>query len=215
MTRPLVGIDFFADVVCPWCYVAWAALKSAAERQREALGVKLVWRTFLLNPDTPPDGLDRPAVLASMFAGAPDKAAASKAALESAAAAAKTPLNLDAATRIPNTAHAHRLIHWAAQAGAAEAVIDAIFQAYFVAGADIGDIGVLSDLGDQAGLDAAASIRTRLESGEDRELMLRLHAAAAQIGVQGVPMAILNRKVPIMGAESPAVYAAALLKAVS
>lgn len=215
MTRPLVNVDFFADVVCPWCYVAWAALKKAAAAQRTTLGVSVAWRSFLLNPDIPPEGLDRAAVLETLFAGTPDKAAASKAALQAAAAAADAPLDLAAAKRIPNTMNAHRLIHWAAQADVAETVIDSLFDAYFAHGAHIGETSVLAALGDQAGLDAAASLRARLESDEDKEMILSLHAAAAKIGVQGVPMAILNRKIPVMGAESPDAYEAALLQAIA
>lgn len=202
----LVQIDFFADFVCPWCYVGWEALKRAAEA-RPALRVSVAWRNFLLRPDMPAEGMDRRAYLEANFE--PERIAETQRILNAAAEAAGVPLNLNAATRFPNTIDAHRLVSWAARAHRAEAAIDAIFAAYFVDGRDIGEAAVLLDAAQEAGLDRAA-IAALLASEEDRADILRLHEAAMQSGVTGVPVAILNRKAVVMGAESPAVYGEAL-----
>lgn len=203
-----VRIDFFADLICPWCYVGWESLKRAAEA-RPHLRVSLSWRNFLLYPNAPAEGVDREAYLQERYGAEPEKLAASGAALRAAAEAAGAPINLAAAKRFPNTINAHRLVHWGAGQGIAEAMIDALFAAYFVEGRDIGDLEELVRIADSVGLDPAI-VRDLLPSPADRGEILTLHQAAVNTGVTGVPVTILNRQAVLMGAETPEVYGEAL-----
>lgn len=201
--RTPVTVDFFADLTCPWCYVGWSALKRAAAEKRERIAAHVAWRTFMLAPDTPAEGLDRASYLSERFP--PERLAAAHAALNAAAAATETPLNLDAAIRIPNTRDAHRLVHWAAQDGVAEPVIDALFHAYFVEGRDIGARAELLRVAENAGLDPQETAQ-RLSSAQDQDVVLGFHTAAMRLGITGVPVAIFNRKIPVMGAETSEHY---------
>ncbi|HWA00763.1 MAG TPA: DsbA family oxidoreductase [Caulobacterales bacterium] len=205
--RARVAIDFFADLTCPWCYIGWETLKRAAAARRDAIAVSVSWRSFLLSADTPAEGVDRRGYLAQRFA--PEQLRAAHAALEEAAREIGAPLNIDAATRIPNTVDAHRLVHWAAQDGQAETMIDALYAAYFVAGEDIGAGSVLVAKAAEAGLDPL-DIAARLASDLDRQLIVDFHAAAERFGVQGVPVAIFNKRLPVMGAQSETTYGKAL-----
>ena len=47
--------------------------------------------------------------------------------------------------RTPNTLDAHRLIWLAGKEGVQDAVMEAVFAAYFIQGRDIGDSAVLAD----------------------------------------------------------------------
>ncbi|MES1199241.1 MAG: DsbA family oxidoreductase [Pseudomonadota bacterium] len=210
--RARVAIDFFADVSCPWCYVGWATLKHAAAQRKAQFAIGVAWRTFMLSPELPPEGLDRKAYLTQRFA--PEQLRGAHAAIEAAANAVGAPLNIDAAARIPNTVDAHRVIHWAANYGAAEGVIDALFHAYFVDGKDISARDVLVAAAESAGLDPQ-EIAAKLATDEDRALVLGFHAAAAKLGIQGVPVALFNRRVPVMGAQDEATYLGALEAAVA
>jgi predicted DsbA family dithiol-disulfide isomerase len=205
--KPALIVDFFADLSCPWCYLGWEALKAAAASRRDAASFSLTWRTFMLSPDTPSEGVDRQEFLSARYDAARLRAAND--ALKAAADAVGAPLNLDAATRIPSTIDAHRVVHWAASYGLAEAIIDALFQAYFVDGQDIGSADVLVSTAESKGLDPN-EIRERLATDEDRKLIRDFHAAAARLGIQGVPVAIFNRKHPVMGAESVEGYTRAI-----
>ncbi|MES1198619.1 MAG: DsbA family oxidoreductase [Pseudomonadota bacterium] len=207
--RPTVAIDFFADVSCPWCYVGWEAMKRAASVQRETFSVSVAWRTFLLSPDLPLEGVDRAQYLSHY---SPEQLKASEAALRAAAAAAGAPFAIEKATRIPNTIDAHRVVHWAAEYGQAEGVIDTLFRAHFAEGQDISARDTLVQAAEANGLDPH-EVAERLASKRDRDLILQFHAAAVRIGIQGVPLAVFNRRVPVMGAQSEAVYAEALAKA--
>lgn len=201
-----VRIDFFADLVCPWCYVGWEALKRAAEA-RPSVACSVKWRNYLLNPEAPTEGVDRKEYFNGRYE--PEKLAAIHATLMQAADAAGVPLNLSAPTRLPNSLDAHRLIHWAAGQQLAELVIDELFAAYWVEGRDIGELDVLAEIADDAGLDAAL-VRELLATPADRSSVLTLHVAAVRSGITGVPVAILNGKAVLMGAESPENYGEAI-----
>ena len=75
-----------------------------------------------------------------------------------------------------------------------------IFSAYFSHGLDIGNLDILSQLGEDAGLDAKA-LRNAVLKGTH---LPRLDAAkedASRIGVTGVPTFLVNKKVTIVGAQ--------------
>ena len=59
-------IEIFADVICPWCYIGKKRL-DAALAQRPHITPRIVWRTFLLNPTMPAEGMHRAAYLAAKF----------------------------------------------------------------------------------------------------------------------------------------------------
>jgi predicted DsbA family dithiol-disulfide isomerase len=202
-----VSVDFFADLVCPWCYVGWEALKRAAEA-RPGVALNLAWRNFLLDPSTPREGYDRRAYLESKFTDVARRNAIHDA-LRAAAQAAGATLHLDAPERMPNTIDAHRLIHWAAGQQRAEAAIDALFSAYWIHGRDIGAAATLAQIAESIGLDAVL-VRELLAGDSDRDTIARLHNAAIKLGVTGVPLVILNGKALVMGAQSPDDYGKAL-----
>ena len=202
-----VTIDFFADISCPWCHVGWAGLKQAAAQRQGQIAAQVAWRGFLLSPDTPPEGVDRRAYLTSKFA--PAQLAAAHKALDDAAAAAGVELRLDAPARIPNTIDAHRVIHWASSQNVAEPIIDALFAAYWIEGRDIGDHEELARVAEGVGMDPQ-EVAAQLATDADRQEILNTHAAAHGIGVTGVPVAIFDRRIPVMGAQGAAVYLRAL-----
>ena len=206
--RASVSVDFFADLSCPWCYVGWASLKQAGARVRDRVAISLSWRPFLLAPDMAVEGVAK----AEYFAGrmSDEKLAAANAALAHAAAKAETPLNLGAADRIPNTIDAHRLVHWAGEQGVAGQTIDALYATHFVDGANLGDRDVVLGVANEVGMDPG-EIGEWLSSDKDRALMLELHAAAVQLGVRAVPVAVFNRSKAVMGGQDSEAYESALL----
>ena len=65
-------IDVVSDVVCPWCYIGKRRLEAALATlaAREPGRTPLVrWHPFQLNPDLPPDGIDRRTYLETKFGG--------------------------------------------------------------------------------------------------------------------------------------------------
>lgn len=191
-------IEIYSDVVCPWCYIGKARLDRAlAERPRVPVDVR--WMPFQLNPDMPPDGMDRDMYIAVKF-GSRDRARQMYSVVEQAAARDGVPLRLDLIRRTPNTVNAHRLIRFADQAGRAGDMVSTLFSAYFQQGKDIGDIKVLATLAGTVGLDGDA-VLDYLDSDSDRAAIRNSDAQARQLGVQAVPCFIFDRRYALSGAQ--------------
>ncbi len=204
MSAAAVRVDFIADLSCPWCYVAWRALDRAIAA-RPDLAVARAWGVFLLRPDAPPFGFDRRAYMAKIFAGAPEKARASREGLMAAADDAGAPLDLDKADIFPATVNAHRLIHWATGQGRLLAAVDGLFAAYHVEGRNIGDPDVLVAIAHAIGMDG--DIVADLLKGEaDWSIVADAHNGAVEAGVRGVPVTLFNGQFAHQGAETVATY---------
>ena len=76
--------------------------------------------------------------------------------------------------RTPNTSDAHRLIWLADKMGIQDAVVEALFQAYFTQGRDISNPKTLIDVVDEAGLDRTRA-EAMLNSNEDLVGIKKLH----------------------------------------
>lgn len=198
----MIHIDFIADIVCPWCLIGKRHLETAL-RQRPELAVTIDWWPFQLHPDIPRQGLDRRQAIAAKFGGAEN---AQRVYEHIAAVGRKAGIafDFDAIPRTPNTLDAHRLIHWAGQAGVREPVVESLFRRFFMDGEDIGDPAVLVTCGEEAGLDGAELAR-RLAGEEDLELIRSLDRRARELGVDGVPCLIFNKRHAVTGAQPPEV----------
>ncbi|MCP8940736.1 DsbA family oxidoreductase [Alsobacter sp. SYSU M60028] len=207
LKEPRIVVDVVSDVVCPWCFVGKRRLGQALA-SRPDLAVAVRWRPFQLDGTIPPGGLDRQDYMRGKF-GSLDRVASVHRRLEEIGATEGIPFRFDAIERSPNTLDAHRLIRAAQEAGVGEAVVEALFKAYFVEGRDIGDHAVLAEIAGQAGLDrdqaAALLASDALSDSVAQEI-----DAAQRIGVTGVPFFIFNGKYAVSGAESPDVLASAL-----
>lgn len=201
-------IDIVSDAICPWCYVGKRNLEAAlAQLAAEGLTFNVHWNPFQLNPDMPKDGVERAAYRLWKF-GDPERVREIDARVTHAAAAAGLDFHLDRIQRTPNTIDAHRLIWFAGRQDAQDAVMEAVFHAYFIEGRDIGDHAVLADCAVQAGLDRADVIAF-LASGVAETEMRAADQAAREAGVNGVPSFFLDGYSVFSGAMPPAQMAEA------
>ncbi len=184
-------IDIVSDAICPWCYIGKRQLERAlAILEQEGLAFQVHWNPFQLNPDMPNEGRDRAAYRAWKF-GSAERAAALDQRITESAAAVGLAFRTDLMTRTPNTIDAHRMIWFAGQNGAQDAVMEAVFKAYFVEGRDIGDHAVLADCAVEAGLSRKTSMD--FLAGDLAEPEMRAaDEAARQAGVSGVPSFFLD-----------------------
>ncbi len=197
-------IDVISDTVCPWCYIGKRRLDRALAESSAAQAM-VVWHPFQLNPDMPAAGMDRGEYLALKF-GSESRARNAYRMVAEAAERETLGFNLDAIKRTPNTLDSHRLIHHAGSCSAQtqERVVEALFQAYFVDGADIGDAEVLAAVAGSCGLDANA-IRARLAGDADRALVQKHDSQARAANIRGVPCFIIDGRYAIHGAQEPEV----------
>src|SRR5579872_594729 len=145
-------IDIVSDAICPWCYIGKRQLERAlATLSEEGLHFSVHWNPFQLNPDMPKEGRDRAAYRAMKF-GSAEKSRQIDERVGTAAAGVDLAFRQDLMLRTPNTLDAHRLIWLAGKEGVQDAVVEALFAAYFTQGRDIGETAVLADCAAEAGM---------------------------------------------------------------
>ena len=194
----MVRLDIISDPICPWCYIGKAGLDAALATHPDH-PFTVEWHPFQLNPDMPPEGMDRRAYLEAKFGGKEGAARAYAPVVEHAEKAGLT-INLDKMERTPNTIDAHRLIHWAGIEKRQSYVVDLLFKAYFVEGRDIGDHEVLADIADTAEMDAAMVSRL-LASDSDIDDIRKRDAHSREMGVNSVPTFIVAGRHAVPGAQ--------------
>ncbi|MCG7626439.1 DsbA family oxidoreductase [Epibacterium sp. MM17-32] len=201
---PHVKLDILSDPICPWCYIGKTLLDRALAAEPDHPFV-VEWHPFQLNPEMPADGMDRRAYLEAKFGGK-DNAVNVYAEIAKHAEAAGVEINFEAMQRTPNTIDAHRLIHWAGLEAKQSEVVDALFDAYFVAGKDIGDALVLADVAADAGLERAV-IEKLLASDNDIQAIRDRDAHSREMGVNSVPTFIIANQHVVPGAQQPELWA--------
>jgi predicted DsbA family dithiol-disulfide isomerase len=197
-----MDIDVVSDIVCPWCYIGKRRLESALAiwSRGEA---RVVWRPFMLNPDLPREGVDRAAYLRAKFG--PDGGAGRFAEVTAIGAELGIAFAFDRIARTPNTLQAQRLIRWALALDGQDAMVEALFQAYFVDGEDIGDDAVLARIAGAAGFDGGTV--AEFLAGDQHAAEIRSEDEfARRIGITGVPCFIVDRSFAVSGAQPAAAF---------
>ncbi len=198
-----VKLDIMSDPICPWCYIGKTHLDKALAAVPDHPFV-IEWHPFQLNPDMPDAGMDRREYLERKFGGK-DGAVRAYAPVVEHAESAGLKIDFEGMKRTPNTLDAHRLIHWAGIEGKQEAVVDALFNAYFVEARDIGDHEVLADIADSVGMDAAVVLKL-LQSDADREDIRTRDSHSREMGVNSVPTYIVANQHAVPGAQPPELW---------
>ena len=145
-------VDVISDVICPWCYVGKRRLEKAVAAVAGTHEVVVRWHPFQLNPQMPREGMERRAYRTAKF-GSWERSLELDARLVAVGAGEGITFAFDKIERTPNTLDAHRLIRLAGEQGVQDAVVEALFRAYFTEGRDISDRRTLLDVVAGAGLE--------------------------------------------------------------
>ena len=202
-------VDIWSDVVCPFCYIGKRRLEEALEGFAHRDDVEVVWHSFQLDPGAPAiaEGrtVDR---LAAKYGMTLEQAIAAQESLAANAATVGLEFNWQD-TKSGNTLDAHRLIHFAASRGQADAMKERLLRAFFTEGEQIGDRDVLARLAAEVGL-RADEVASVLELGRHTDDVQSDIAQAQAYGIRGVPFFVIDGKYGISGAQPTAVFAQAL-----
>jgi predicted DsbA family dithiol-disulfide isomerase len=196
-------IDIFSDPICPWCFIGKRRFERALQ-VRPDLEVSVRWRTFQLNPAMPEDGMERQTYLATKFGNAAS-AQQLYGQIGRVGALEGIDFRFDRIAVTPNTIDAHRLIRWAARAGQADAMVEALFRAYFFDGRNIGDRAELSALAAETALDAA-EVRRYLDSDAEAAAVREEDMFGRRLGIDGVPCFIVDQHYALAGAQEPEAF---------
>lgn len=169
MTNP-TKFEVFTDFVCPWCYLCTPRV----EKLRQSLGIDVQWRFFPLHPDTPQEGL----LLKDLFAGRNFDIDAAQARLKQLMDAEG--LKFNQRTHTYNSRLAQEL------AKAFDQLRDPLYKAYFEDARNIGDVDVLVDIAQSAGI-PASDARTVLTERTFKSAVDEDWERARRYGITGVP----------------------------
>lgn len=207
-----MDIEIIYDTVCPWCYIGKRRLDQALAL-RPDIEITAHWRPFLLNPELPSDGVDRTAYLVKKF-GSETRVRRIYGAIGEAGQSVEIDFAFDRIQKTPNSIDSHRLVKYTARERNADALVEALFVAYFVHGLDIGETSVLLDIGARHGLDRK-DLERYLLSDEDHDAVTQDNARAHRLGVNGVPSFVFSGPMVISGAQEPQILARMLDAAAS
>jgi predicted DsbA family dithiol-disulfide isomerase len=204
-------IDIFHDTVCPWCRIGKKHLFDALSQwQQETVNIR--WHPFLLDDSVPISGYEfrsfmeerkgiKPEALENLF---------NETQLIGAASGVK--LDFDKITLAVNTKLSHQLIAIAPD-NIRNQVVEAIYQAYFEDGLNIGDVDVLIEIGKTHHMDAR-ELRNQLTNHHFFDGIVAESTFARLKGINSVPFFILNNKVQVKGSGSVELFLQALNRAV-
>lgn len=200
-----LSVDVTSDVICPWCFIG----KRRLEKAIAAVGgpVTVRWHPFQLNPAMPKEGISRREYRIRKF-GSWERSLELDANIVAVGLQEGIHFDFDRMERTPNTLDAHRLIWLADQEGVQDAVVEALFRAYFTEGRDISNRQTLLDVVADAGLDPKRA-KSVLNSEEGMEAIQKAGEQARRLRVDSVPFFVVNNEITLSGAQTPDVFLAA------
>lgn len=200
----VLHVQAVVDLICPWCFIAKRSLDGARPLLASAgVDVQIEWLPYRLNPDMPAAGIDRKAFRTRRFG-----AETSLRMDERAIAAGRdvgARIDYSRQSRTPNTLAAHALVRQARIEGghAMQAdVVDALFEAYFSNGRDIGDGVTLSRIAREVGMDAEAALRSRSQ----RSTIAAEDVDNRERAPNGVPTYLLDGQLLFSGSQTADMY---------
>jgi predicted DsbA family dithiol-disulfide isomerase len=199
------NIAVYSDVICPWCFVG----KRRLERALREVGAEaaVIWLPFELNPDMPPEGVERATYRARKFGA--ERSAELDASMTKLGRDEGIAFAFDRMARTPSTRKAHALIAHASRVARADAVVEALFRAYFEEALDIGDEAVLAAIAERHGIVRAEALAAVADPALRDEVVAR-EGEAARLGISGVPFFIVEEQWAISGAQPSEAWADAL-----
>jgi predicted DsbA family dithiol-disulfide isomerase len=202
-------VEVTSDVICPWCYVGKRRLEKAVAALAGRGDVRVRWQPFLLNPQMPKEDMNRKEYRTAKF-GSWERSLALDAQVTEVGRAEGISFAFDKAERTPNTLDSHRLIQLADEEGVQDAVVEALFRAYFTEGRDIGHAPTLLDVVAGAGLDRGRA-EAKLKDDDGIEAIREAEKQAQASGVRGV--FLVNKEFALSGAQDASAFLAAFDRA--
>jgi predicted DsbA family dithiol-disulfide isomerase len=204
-----IRIDFVSDVSCPWCAIGLKSLEQALGRVTDVASAELHFQPFELNPQMGPEGQDIAEHIKEKYGASPEQQEQSREMIRQRGEDVGFTFDMSKRGRIYNTFDAHRLLHWAEEAGRQRDLKMALFEAYFTRGEDPSSHAVLLNVVEQVGLERDEAARI-LASDTYADEVREIEQVFQRSGVHSVPAIIVNQRHLISGGQPPEVFEQAL-----
>jgi predicted DsbA family dithiol-disulfide isomerase len=201
---PKMKVEVWSDIMCPFCYIGKRNYESALSGFEGKDDVETEWRSFQLDPTIPASSPVKENVyqyLAVKKGITYEQSAKMHERVIQMAKNAGLDYRFDKAI-VANSFDAHRMIQLAKEKGLGDAAEEKLFRAYFTEGKDFGDHETLISIGREIGLNEE-EIKEALFSDVYAEKVKEDIQEAVDIGVQGVPFFVFDRRYAVSGAQPP------------
>ena len=202
-------IEVWSDFACPFCYIGKTRFEQALNSFKHRHQVEVVYKAYQLNPNAPK----------VMTGTAYESFAKSHGTTVEQAKERFKMFTQNARTvgliynydiiQMTNTFDAHRLAKWANTLGKEDILTSRLMKAYFSEGQNLADPKTLVNLAAEVNLDPNEAKKV-LEENLYKDEVIAQQQEAKQIGVQGVPFFVINRKYGISGAQQTEYFTNAL-----
>ncbi|NGY65936.1 DsbA family oxidoreductase [Lentzea sp. NEAU-D13] len=200
-------VEFWADVICPWCYIGKARFEQALAGFEHRAEITVVHRAFELDPGR---ATVEPVqeMLAAKFG---PRAGEMEDSVAQLARDAGLEYRLD--REVGNTFDVHRLLHLAGERGLQQEVLNAVLHANFAEARSLFTVESLSEIAAEAGLDPA-DVKAVLDDPAAYADEVRADEKRARdLGVTGVPFVVLDNRLAVAGAQPAELFEKALNQA--
>ncbi|QOT81317.1 DsbA family protein [Cupriavidus basilensis] len=192
-SSPTLRVDFYLDLICPWCWIGLRSLRLAWESLRQkhpGLVLETIWHAHALLPQIPAQGIPYQAFYEARLGGQ-RAVAMRRAQIRAVAESVDLSLNFENIATFPNSALACALVN-AAQSKLAPVamyqLVESIYRAFFSQGQDIGSTETLQALAQASGFSWDGSASSQLQPSMEAD-----HGT-------GVPHLVFNGQWPVTGA---------------
>ena len=209
LTAPKMQVDIWSDVMCPFCYIGKRKFEAALAQFPDKDQIDITWKSFQLAPDQE-TVLDKSVqqYLAERKGMTVEQAQQMTDHVTALAKQVGLTYHFDKAVTA-NSFDAHRFSHLAKEYGVQDQAEERLFAAYFTEGKNTADPDTLVQLGVDIGLDTQI-VKQVLQSDQYADAVQHDIYEARQLGVQGVPFFVFNRKYAVSGAQESLTFLEAI-----
>ncbi|MFA9213193.1 MAG: DsbA family protein [Candidatus Methylacidiphilales bacterium] len=204
-------IEIWSDVMCPFCYIGKRKFENALAKFSDKNYIEVEWKSFELNPSLKTDTTKTLAKYLAEQKRLPMEQV-NQMINHASNMAKQVGLDYKLETAIvANSFNAHRFSHYAKSKGKQLEAEEVLFKAYFILNKNTDDTAILMELGTEIGLNAN-ELKVVLESNQFANEVRADENEAVNLGIQGVPFFVFNRKSAVSGAQDESVFLNALQK---
>ncbi len=193
-------IELWSDFACPFCYIGKKRFETALNSFEHKDQIEVIYKSYQLNPNAPK--VMKGNAVESFAKGhnmSDNKAKERFIMFKEQANTVGLTYDYDN-IQMTNSFDAHRLSKWANQFGLEAKLTERLMKAYFTDGLNIADIDTLVVIAKEVGLSEEDARKVLMTEDYGDQVVDEINEGR-QIGVQGVPFFVLNRKYGISGAQ--------------
>jgi predicted DsbA family dithiol-disulfide isomerase len=206
-------VEIWSDVTCPWCYIGKARFQQGLAEFAHKDEVEVVFRSFELDPSSP-EGETEPILELLMKRYGMSEAQARQTDQRVAQNAHAEGLEFRTEGRDSgNTFAIHRLLHFAKTKGVQNELVDLTFRANFAEERSVFDRERLLELAVEAGLERSEAQAVLADPEAFAEEVRQDVREAQELGANGVPFFVLDRRYGVSGGQPAEVFRQALEEA--